>query len=413
VVSQAMSQEKPIQNFCLNLDEATLKQFDDCAKQDYVVAAALMPDAHNGYVAPIGSVLITKGKVVPAWVGYDIGCGVTAVKLTAKGIRNLAQTRAQEIYDAVSQKVPMGLGKLHGQQDVHVEQREKFKQMLAKLRESPHDEEIFDYIRRKSPSNIGTLGEGNHFIELSFATDEYASRDAQASKDEIWVVIHSGSRNIGHKVAMKYMKKSAKSDTGFEETFPLDVDSDIGREYLAILEFGLAFALLNRYEMAVSVAECIEQVLQTAVDFELWTNKNHNHAIPIEYKGETCYVHRKGATPAKLGERGVIPGNMRDGCFLVEGLGNPDFLWSSSHGAGRIMGRKQAKELISMDEFAKTMDGIVGTVSKGTLDEAPMAYKNVFDVMDMQKDSVKIMAHLKPFINWKGDEKSKLGKKVR
>ena len=176
------------------------------------------------------------------------------------------------------------------------------------------------------------------------------------------------------------------------------MQSQLGKEYLNILNFGLDYALLNRLEISYKVVEVLEEIIGEKLKSELWTNKNHNHAI-LE-NGE--YIHRKGATPAKKGEKGVIPGNMRDGSFLVEGLGNPKFLNSSSHGAGRILSRTSAKKNISMEDFKKSMVGIRGTISERTIDEAPMAYKNINEVMEAQKQSVKIIKHISPIINWKG-----------
>ena len=154
-------------------------------------------------------------------------------------------------------------------------------------------------------------------------------------------------------------------------------------------------------EMIRKVVSCVEEVLGEKIKSELWVNKNHNHAI-LE---DGLFIHRKGATPAKKGERGVIPANMRDGCFLVEGKGNKKFLESSSHGAGRIMSRTKAKEKISMEQFEESMKGIKGTVLEGTLDEAPMAYKNIYEVMAAQEESVKVVKQLKPIINWKGSDR--------
>ena len=212
------------------------------------------------------------------------------------------------------------------------------------------------------------------------------------------MVIHSGSSGIGHRVATRYMIKAANDKKDYEKTFPLDVKSQLGKEYLNILDFGLEFALLNRLEMSYKVTEALEESLGEKLKTELWVNKNHNHAI-LE-KGK--YIHRKGATPAKKYERGIIPGNMRDGCFLVEGLGNPKFLDSSSHGAGRILSRKKAREKITIDEFKESMEGIRGTVSMKTLDEAPMAYKDINKIMKAQEKSIRIIKYIKPFINWKG-----------
>ena len=283
----------------------------------------------------------------------------------------------------------MGEARYNHIQNITLDTKNKFKKLLEKFKSKEHDNEIYKYIKNKSISQLGTLGSGNHFIELSL----------NETKDELWFIIHSGSRGIGHKVAEIYMKKASKNETKYEETHPLKDDSLEGKEYLNILEFGLEFALLNRIEMAEKVKIALKEILNDEnITYEIWTNKNHNHAI---YENG-FYIHRKGATPAKKKERGVIPANMRDGCFLVEGLGNKEFLESSSHGAGRVLSRIQAKKQITMKEFETSMIGIIGTINEKTIDEAPKAYKNIYDVMEMQKKSVKIIKHLKPIINWKG-----------
>lgn len=382
--------DKYITNFAINPDENTLKQFEECCSQDFVVKASLMPDAHSGYVAPIGSVLVTKDFVVPAWVGYDIGCGMIACKFDSS-LLNKIKKNANEIFSLVQKKVPMGMGELNHIQNVSSQTKDEFKKLLIKFKEGEYDSEIFKFLKNKALSHLGTLGDGNHFIEIG-----------ETENKELWLVIHSGSRGIGHKVATHYMKEVSGEDKKFEDTFPIKSDSQLGKEYLNILDFGLEFALLNRLEMAYKVREVLREVIgDHNIDFELWTNKNHNHAI-FE---NGHFTHRKGATPAKKGERGVIPGNMRDGCFLVEGLGNNEFLESSSHGAGRLMSRTQAKVNITLKEFEDSMKGIVGTIREGTIDEAPAAYKNVFDVMNAQKSSVKVISHIKPIINWKGSRR--------
>lgn len=365
-------------------DEVTLKQFEHCASQPYVMDAALMPDAHSGYVAPIGAVLIAKGKVVPAWVGYDIGCGMIAVKLDT----TLAEVEAnrEAIYERVRAHIPMGMGNKNSDGKVTKETKAEFENILGRFIAGPHDKSIANFFRDGALRYLGSLGGGNHFIEL--CTDG----------NDVWIVIHSGSRGVGYKVAQKYMQKSAGRDWQYEETHPLDADSELGKEYLNILSFGLDFALLNRIEMSKKVVQALEEVLGRPVASELWTNKTHNHALLEDGR----YIHRKGATPAKKGERGVIPGNMRDGSFLVEGLGNKEFLESSSHGAGRAYSRSAARKEFTVEQFEESMRGITGTVEEGTLDEIPMAYKDIFAVMKAQEASVKVVAHLKPLINWKG-----------
>jgi tRNA-splicing ligase RtcB len=381
-----MEKEKKIFDYSLDADEETLKQFRECYSQNFVTSAALMPDAHKGYVAPIGAVLITKGYVVPSWVGFDIGCGMIAVRIKGENILEKIKEKREEIYNKVMNKIPMGVGNTNKEKNISEKTREEFLKLLKKFEQGSHDKNVFNLLRDIALKHLGTLGGGNHFIELGFY------------KKEIWLIIHSGSRGLGYKVAKKYMISASNSKEDYEKTFPLDVKSQLGKEYLNVLDFGLEYALLNRLEMSYKVIEVLERILGEKLKTELWVNKNHNHAI--YEKG--FYIHRKGATPAKKGERGIIPGNMRDGSFLVIGLGNSKFLNSSTHGAGRVSSRKQAKEKISMEDFKKSMEGIRGTISLKTLDEAPMAYKDIDKIMKAQEKSVKIIKHILPIINWKG-----------
>jgi len=378
--------EKKIYDYSLEADKETLKQFKECYSQDYVTSAALMPDAHKGYVAPIGAVLVTKGYIVPSWVGFDIGCGMIAVRIKGKNLLEKVKKNIDKIYNQVARKIPMGVGSVNKEENITKKTKEDLKKLLEKFQMGDYNKNTFNFLRDVSIKHLGTLGAGNHFIELGFY------------KKEAWLIIHSGSRGIGHRVAKNYMISASESKTDYEKTFPLDAKSQLGKEYLNILDFGLKYALLNRLEISYKVIEILEEILKEKIKTELWVNKNHNHAI--YEKG--FYIHRKGATPAKKGERGVIPGNMRDGSFLVKGLGNSKFLNSSSHGAGRYLSRTEAREKISMDDFKKSMIGIKGTISSKTLDESPMAYKNINDIMKAQEKSVKIIKHITPIINWKG-----------
>src|SRR3989344_488151 len=384
--------EKKIYNYGIDVDDKTLEQFKNCYSEKFVVSAALMPDAHLGYAAPIGAVLKTKGFVVPAWVGFDIGCGLIALKIKSK-LKNLtekAKEKQDEIYALVLKNIPMGVGSYNKNEKISEKTKKEFKKILERFETKPRDKTVLNYLKNAAIKHLGTLGGGNHFIELGYDEDF-------PQENELWLIIHSGSRGVGHTVAKKYMINASGSDkkNEYEKTFPLDANSQIGKEYLNVLEFGLDYALLNRLEMAYQTIEVLKKVLDENLEYDVWVNKNHNHAI--YEKG--FFIHRKGATPAKKGERGIIPGNMRDGSFLVVGKGNPKFLNSSSHGAGRSMSRKKAKEKYTMEEFRESMKGIKGTVSEKTLDELPMAYKDLSRVMDAQKDSVKIIKHIKPIIN--------------
>ncbi len=377
---------KKIHDYSINLDKESEKQFRECYSQNFVLEAALMPDAHMGYVAPIGSVFITRDFVVPAWVGYDIGCGMIAVKIKGKNILEKVKSNKEKIYNSVKKAVPMGLGQINKKHEISNESREKLNELLKEFESKPHDKSIYQFIKSVSLRDLGTLGAGNHFISLN-------EEENQKNKNFVWLVIHCGSRGLGHRVAKKYMIKTSGSEKNFEKTFPLKINSETGKEYLNILDFGLEYALLNRIEISRRIEKALGELFKEKTKSSLWVNKTHNHALPEREN----LVHRKGATPAKKGERGIIPGNMRDGSFLVVGKGNKKFLNSSSHGAGRAMSRTQAKKEINPEELKKEMSGIKTNL---VIEEAPEAYKNIFEVMEKQKASVKILKHLKPIINW-------------
>jgi len=241
----------------------------------------------------------------------------------------------------------------------------------------------FEVAKAKDPRlQLGTLGGGNHFIEIGHDED-----------DNVWVVLHSGSRHFGHQIATEYMKLAHPEGKAKDGHFGFHVKSENGLKYINDMNIALKFALTNRKEMLFQVAEAIG----STVDEMSFINSNHNHA---EY-AHGMWIHRKGATHADEGMMGVIPGNMRDGSFIVKGKGSPDSLWSSSHGAGRVLGRKEAKRVLELKDFQETMIGVKAKVENTTLDESPFAYKNIFDVMDAQEDLVEIVHHIKPLINIK------------
>lgn len=387
--------KKQVFNFALKPDKETLKQFKSCYSEPYVVKAALMPDAHVGYVAPIGAVLATKDYLVPSWVGYDIGCGMTAARLP-KNILKTLKENAQIIYEEVRNKVPMGLGAINeSEKDLTDKTKKSYKKILEKFKKGDYNKQILNFLEtEKAMRNLGSLGHGNHFISLNYDDKDYP-----------WIVVHSGSRAVGHWTAKFYMKKSSGEKEDFEATYSLKSNSKEGKEYQNLLDFGLEFAKLNRLEMTYKVVSSIEKVIGKKIKFKIWTNKNHNHAL----KESKLFIHRKGATPAKKGEKGIIPANMKDGSFLVEGKGSKQFISSSSHGAGRRLSRKKSRQEIDLQSFQKEMEkaGVVGNFSEDTLDEAPQAYKDIHKVLELQKKSIKIVNHLKPFINWQGEKRRK------
>ena len=368
---------KPYKIYAEVLEEEALQQFESAMQQDYVVRGALMADAHTGYSLPIGGVVATDGVIVPAWAGYDLGCGMCALRTEFNYKKVLSHRQA--IFDAIYKVVPTGFK--HNERDTRWDKANE-------IEKSAFLEKVFAVNGLKQ---LGSLGSGNHFIEIGIGKD-----------NKVWIIVHSGSRNIGHTVATHYMKLASGDGKAREGHFGLRADSAEGIEYIKDLNFCLQFALQNRLEMIKRVERVIQVIcvdgLMEANDYSALINRNHNHA---ELK-DGLWIHRKGATHAEEGMLGVIPGNMRDGCFIVRGKGNPESLCSSSHGAGRAMSRKKAREATTMDTFTEQMREVTARVCADTLDESPDSYKNIFNVMDAQKDLIDIVEYVSPVINIKG-----------
>lgn len=367
---------KPYKVFAESLEQGAIDQFVSYMEQPWVKQGAMMPDAHTGYSLPIGAVIASEGMVSPQAVGYDIGCGMCAVPTSFS--REYVEAHKKEIFDQIYRDIPVGFN--HNKTSIGYESDLPYSDFLNKA--------VIE--AGALGKQRGTLGSGNHFLEVGY--DE---------NDLVWIVLHSGSRNVGHKVATEYMKKASGTDKASEGAFALPVDSDDGKNYIMDMNYALAFALANRKTMIERAEAAIARYVKDGeAHMGALINRNHNHA---ELR-DGLWIHRKGATHAEEGMMGVIPGNMRDGSFIVRGKGNPVSLYSSSHGAGRIMGRKEAQRKLDMNDFSITMAqaGVQALVTKGTLDESPFAYKDIFEVMRLQSELVDVVAHVRPLINIKG-----------
>jgi tRNA-splicing ligase RtcB (3'-phosphate/5'-hydroxy nucleic acid ligase) len=367
---------KPHKIYAEVLESEALDQFVSAMDQPFAVQGALMPDSHAGYALPIGAVVATKDVVVPSWVGYDIGCGMCALKLDGQIDSDAVETNAKEIFDLIYKTIPVGFNINQTHTPYSLEG------LTEKGREIAEE--------RKYSQALGSLGGGNHFIEIGIGTT-----------GEVWVVIHSGSRGVGHALATYYMKAAHPENKAKDGHWGFHKDEELYHNYMQDQAWALDFAIANRKEMMERVIDAITTVLDIScyeADMSNLINRNHNHA---EIR-DGLIIHRKGATHAEDGMMGVIPGNMRDGSFIVQGKGNPDSLYSSSHGAGRVLSRKKAKEVVNLDSFIKEMDGIVAMVTEKTKDESPFAYKNIFDVMKLQEDLVSVVDYIIPTINIKG-----------
>lgn len=365
--------DKPYRIFAEVLEQEALNQFESAMQQPFVVRGALMPDAHAGYTLPIGAVVATKDVVLPSWVGYDIGCGMCALPTSYNA--DDVRSKAKDIFDGIYKAVPVGFS--HNASNTEWGE-------AGSLPRSLRMQEIFD---KNGLRQLGSLGGGNHFAEVG--ADE---------NGKVWIILHSGSRGIGHATATHYMRIASGDGKAREGHFGFAVDSSEGQDYIKDMNFCLAFALENRREMMRRIDAVISKHCVGAGEWGALINRNHNHA---EQK-DGLWIHRKGATHAEAGMMGVIPGNMRDGSFIVRGKGNPEALWSSSHGAGRMLGRKEAKRTLDMQSFTDTMAGVVALVTGDTLDESPFAYKDIFSVMAQQDAMVEVVAYVRPILNIKG-----------
>ena len=368
---------KPYHIYTEVLEDGALQQFLDAMKLDCVVKGALMPDAHSGYTLPIGAVVAVEGRVFPSFVGYDIGCGMCALPVSCSADR--VREQAQAIFEGIYQSVPVGYA--HNQYETPWLEGSFLPRTDALQKCFTRDD------KNHGLRQLGSLGGGNHFIEVG--ADETR---------QVWAIVHSGSRGIGHATATRYMRLASGDGKAREGHFGFSVDSREGKEYITDLSFCLAFALENRLEIIRRVERVLQEHCGGEGDWSGLINRNHNHA---ELK-EGLWIHRKGATHAEAGMMGVIPGNMRDGSFIVRGKGNPEALWSSSHGAGRVLGRKQANKELTLEGFQEAMQGVVALVTQETLDESPAAYKDIYSVMALQSDMVETLAHETPILNVKG-----------
>lgn len=361
------------------LDPQALEQFRNALENPWVTRGALMPDTHKGYSLPIGGVVETDGIIVPAWVGYDIGCGMCAIPTTFKS--QDIYYNAHAIHEAIHAAVPVGNNKHpEGKPLCHLS-------AIPRTQIAHHALQVRDGLKQ-----LGTLGGGNHFIEVG--VDE---------EDTVWIIIHSGSRGTGHQIAGSYMKTAAEHHGVFkgnnEGHYGLDIMGNLGSMYMTDLNWALEYALENRKRMMEATIYAIRSILEYGGG--VWNeliNRNHNHAEVKDGK----VIHRKGATHAEAGMMGVIPGNMMAGSYIVKGKGNPGSLCSSSHGAGRVLSRSQAKKTLDVEEFLEDMDDIVSDASQSTIDESPKAYKSIEKVMEQQVDLVEVVHRVRPLINIKG-----------
>lgn len=386
----------PVKIFTTDIDSDSIEQLKKMAQLQFVYShIAVMPDVHVGKGATVGSVIPTKNAIIPAAVGVDIGCGMNAIRLNLKASQlpdNLAPLR-----HAIERKVPVGF-ELHKQikakasSIIPLEKRlqpiiKKHSGLVRMLRK-------FDATWQKQ---LGTLGGGNHFIELCLDENQ-----------DVWVMLHSGSRGLGNVIGTYFIelaKKEAQHRFGHVPDKDLSYfaeGSNSFDDYVEAVEWAQEYAFENRREMMRLILEAIRPLLPPFQMTKEAINCHHNYVSRENHFGEDLLITRKGAIRAGLDELGIIPGSMGACSYIVRGKANPESFCSCSHGAGRKMSRSKAKLLFGQEDLIQQTQGIECRKDSGVIDEIPSAYKDIDQVMANQSDLIEIVHTLKQVLCIKG-----------
>ncbi|MBS0011713.1 MAG: RtcB family protein [Bacteroidales bacterium] len=378
------TERKPIKLWTDDIDEGALQQARNLANLPFTFRwVAIMADCHKGYGMPIGGVLATTGVIIPNAVGVDIGCGLCAVRTSLESIK---RNTLLKVMEGIKKRIPFG-SKHHSKARAW----EGFK--------NAPDVEIVRRELDRSRYQLGTLGSGNHFIEIQQGSDGY-----------VWLMLHSGSRNFGLQIAREYHRTARKLCERWNTSLPdrdlafLPVETPEARDYFDAMNFAMDFARENRFVMIDAVKASLVEVTGS-MDFGETINVHHNYAVRESHYDHEVIVHRKGAISAKKDQVGIIPGSQGMKSYIVRGKGNPESFMSCSHGAGRRMGRKQAIRELSLKDEKKRLDdkGIIHAIrTPKDLDEASGAYKDIDIVMENQGDLVETVVELSPLAVLKG-----------
>lgn len=381
-------------NWASVLEPNTLAQAELTSTMPFVFPhVALMPDAHLGKGSTVGSVIPTQGAVMPAAVGVDIGCGMQAVRTHFQ--RKDFTDDLPYLRELIVEAVPMGIGLSGTNADLTPSATERYMTLAAEAQE--------DYQRYATdwPMQLGSLGAGNHFIEAAYDEEGY-----------VWLTLHSGSRGVGNKAAVHHIKQAEAACKKWFAPLPdadlayLPQDTDEFRAYIRDLRWAQMYARLNRDEMMDRVLAAVAQWVGSDEGangpIQERFDCHHNFTQMEHHWGTDLWVTRKGAIQARPGDIGLIPGSMGTPSYVVEGKGSKLAFDSAPHGAGRAMGRNQAKRTISIEQAREAMAGILWGDSEKLLDESPGAYKDITQVIADAADLIAVRHVLHPMLNIKG-----------
>ena len=378
----------PIFSWCEEPEEGALNQAIKLSELPFIYKhVALMPDTHQGYGMPIGGVIACNKVIIPNAVGVDIGCGMCAVQLECNHIDTEV---LKTIMGRIRDTIPVGFN--------HHDKPQKW----IGWNQVPEITVIQQQLE-SAKHQLGTLGGGNHFIEFQ-----------QGNDGHVWIMLHSGSRNLGYQIAKYYNKLAQQLCERWYSNIPtvqgedglafLPIESKEGKEYFEAMKYALKFAEANRFQIMVSILSIVHDVTKYIGSMHP-IDVPHNYARWENHYGKNVIVHRKGATSAKEGELGIIPGSQGTSSYIVHGKGNVESFKSCSHGAGRAMSRSKARSELNLEQEIAKLDsfGIIHSIrNKEDLDEASSAYKDIETVMKEQEDLVDIHIELKPLAVIKG-----------
>lgn len=386
----------PVKIFTRDVEEEALNQLRQVAQLPFIHShVAVMPDVHAGIGATVGSVIPTKNAIIPAAVGVDIGCGMNAIRLNLSASQLPDDLRPLRV--AIERSVPVGF-EMHKQIKAKASTLDPLAQRLKRITDKHKG--LLRMLRdfdRTWQKQLGTLGGGNHFIELCL--DE---------ADQVWVMLHSGSRGLGNCIGTYFIERAKKEA---QHRFGHVPDKDLSYfaegsesfdDYVEAVNWAQDYAMENRREMMRLILQAIRPHLPPFQMSKEAINCHHNYVEEETHFGESVYVTRKGAISAYAGELGIIPGSMGAKSYIVRGKGNPQSFCSCSHGAGRRMSRGKAKRVFSVDDLVQQTAGIECRKDAGVLDEIPQAYKDIDVVMDNQTDLVEVVHTLRQVLCIKG-----------
>jgi len=392
-VEKILKARVPVKVWTDRIEPEAIEQLKNTASLPFVFKhVAAMPDVHLGIGATVGSVVATKGAVCPAAVGVDIGCGMMARKISIPANR-LNGEGLKKLRHSIEREIPVGFQ----------QKREPFDAALEWMRgrEKPHA--ASDALVAKAVHQLGTLGGGNHFIEVCRDQDDGL----------LWLLLHSGSRNIGKSVAEIHIGKAKSAVKKMAESLP---DPDLAyfvagtpefREYREDVEWCQGYARQNREIMMDRILRQVAYALGFEGDVSrlgitMSVNCHHNYIADEVHFGQKVLVTRKGAIRAGKGDLGIIPGSMGTGSYIVRGLGNREAFESAPHGAGRRMSRNEAKRRFTKEDLERQTEGVECRKDRGVLDEIPAAYKPIGEVIEKSSDLVEVVAGLKQIVCVKG-----------